>query len=76
MFFLRLGVRMGLLEVIVESISSSEIGSSHWAGEQGEAAAISRKRLPRVYSGKRCRYAETRREYWMMGLGASMGEPF
>jgi len=68
-FFLRVGVRTGLLGVTVESISSGEIGTRHWTGEQGAAAATARKRFPRVYSCKRCRLAETRREYWTAGLG-------
>jgi hypothetical protein len=75
-FFLRVGVRIGLMGVTVESISSGEIGTRPWTGEQGAAAAMARKRFPRVYSCKSCRHAETRREYWMPGLGSSMGEPF
>jgi len=47
----------------------SEIGPRCWTGEQGAAAATARKRFPRVYSCKRCRLAETRREYWTAGLG-------
>jgi hypothetical protein len=74
--FLTVGVRIGLLGVTVESISSGEIGTRHWTGEQGAVAATARKRFPRVYSCKRCRLAETRREYWTAGLGSSMGEPF
>ena len=58
-FFLRVGVRIGLLGVTVESISSGEIGTRHWTGEQGAAAATARKRFPRVYSCKGCRHAET-----------------
>ena len=76
MFFLRVGVRIGLLGVTVESISSGEIGTRHWMGEQGAAAATARKRFPRVYSCKRCRLAKTRREYWTAGLGSSMAETF
>jgi len=38
-FFLRVGVNIGLLGVNVGSISSCEIGSRHWTGEPGEAAA-------------------------------------
>jgi len=68
MFFLRVGVRIGLLGVIVESISSGEIGTRHWTGKQGAAAATVRKRFLRVYSCKRCRLAKTRREYWTAGL--------
>jgi hypothetical protein len=33
MFFLGVRVRIGLLGVTVESISSGEIGSRHWKGE-------------------------------------------
>jgi len=75
-FFSRVGVRIGLLGVTVESITSGEIGTRHWTGEQGVAAATARNRFPRVYSCKRCGHAETRREYWTAGLGSSMGEPF
>ena len=46
----------------------SEIGPRRWTGGQGAAAATARKRFPRVYSCKRCRHAETRREYWTAGL--------
>jgi len=53
MFFLRVEVRIGLLGVTVESISSGEIGTRHWTGEQGAAAATARKRFLRVYSCKR-----------------------
>jgi hypothetical protein len=75
-FFLRVGVRIGLLGVTVESISSGEIGTRHWTGEQGAAAATARKRFPRVYSCKRCRHAETRREYWTAGLGPIVANRF
>jgi len=75
-FFLRVGVRIGLLGVTVESISSGEIGTRHWTGEQGAAAATARKRFPRVYSCKRCRLAETRREYWTAGLGPIVANRF
>jgi hypothetical protein len=54
----------------------SEIGPRRWTGEQGAAAATARKRFRRVYSGKLCQLAETRREYRTAGLGFSMGEPF
>ena len=47
----------------------SEIGPRRWTGEQGAAVATARRRFPRVYSCKRCRLAETRREYWIAGLG-------
>jgi len=39
-FFLRVGVRIGLLGVTVESISSGEIGTRHRTGEQGAAAVV------------------------------------
>ena len=39
-FFLRMGVRIGLLGVTMESISSGEIGTRHWTGEQGAAAGV------------------------------------
>jgi hypothetical protein len=58
------------------SLVVSEIGPRLRTGEQGAAAATVRKRFPRVYSGKRCRLAETRMEYWTEGLGSSMGKPF
>jgi len=38
-FSLRVGVRIGPLGVPVESISSGEIGTRHWTGEQGATAA-------------------------------------
>ena len=40
MFFLRVGVRIGLLGVTVESISSGGIGTRHWTGEQGAAVVV------------------------------------
>jgi len=40
MFFLRVGVCIGLLGVTVGSISSWEIGTRHWMGEQGAAAVV------------------------------------
>jgi len=54
----------------------SEIGPRSWTGEQGAAAATARKKFPRVYSRKRCRHAETRREYWMPGLGPLVANRF
>jgi len=39
-FFLRVGDCTGLLGVTVESISSGEIGTRHWTGEQGTAAVV------------------------------------
>jgi hypothetical protein len=62
--------------VTVESISSGEIGTRHWTGEQGAAAATARKRFPRVYWCKRCRHAKTRREYWTAGLGPIVANRF
>jgi len=58
------------------SISTGEIGTRLWTGEQGAAAATARNRFPRVYSCKHCRHAATRREYLTAGLGSSMGNPF
>jgi hypothetical protein len=58
-FFLRVGVRIGQLGVTVQRISSGEIGTRRWTGEQGAAAATARKWFPRVYSCKHCRHAET-----------------
>jgi len=75
-FFLRVGVHIGLLGVTVESISSGEIGTRHWTGEQGAAAATARNRYPRVYLCKRCGHAETRREYWTAGLGPILANNF
>jgi len=48
-FFLRVGDRIGLLGVTLESSSSGEIGTRHWTGEQGAAAATVRKRFSTVY---------------------------
>jgi hypothetical protein len=45
-FFLRVGVRTGLLGVTVESISSGEIGTRHWTGEQGAAAVVAAEERP------------------------------
>jgi len=70
------GVRIGMLGVTVERISGGEIGTRHWTGEQRAAAAMVRKRFPRVYSCKRCRLAETRREYWTAGLGPIVANAF
>jgi len=68
-FFRRVGDCTGLLGVTVEIISSGEIGTRHWKGKQGAAAAAVTKRHPRVYSCRCCRLAETRREYWTAGRG-------
>jgi hypothetical protein len=38
--FLRVGVRIGLVGVTVESISSGKIGTRHWTGEQGAAMVV------------------------------------
>ena len=67
-FILRVIVHSGLLGVTVESISSGEIGTRHWTGEQGAAAGGARKKHPRVYSYECCPLCETRREYWRAGL--------
>jgi len=40
MFFLRVGVQIGLLVVTVERIASGEIGTKHWTGELGAAAVV------------------------------------
>jgi len=40
------GVRIGLLGVTVESISSGEIGTRHWAGEQRAAAVVGAEERP------------------------------
>jgi len=53
-FFQRVKDCTGLLEVTVESISSGEIGTRYWTGEQRVAAAAKTKSQPSVYSCKRC----------------------
>jgi hypothetical protein len=45
-FFLRVGVRIGLLGVTVESISGGEIGTRNWTGEQGAAAVVAAEVRP------------------------------
>ena len=45
-FFLRVGVRIGLLGLTLESISSGEIGTRHWTGEQGAAAVVAAEEHP------------------------------
>jgi len=40
------GVRKELLGVTVESISSGEIGTRHWTGEQGAAAVVEAEEHP------------------------------
>jgi len=45
-FFLRVGVHIRLLGVTVESISSGEIGTRHWTGEQGAAAVEAAEERP------------------------------
>jgi hypothetical protein len=62
--------------VAMESISSGEIGTRHWMGEQRAAAETVRKRFPRVYSCKRCRLTERHRAYWTAGIGPSMAHHF
>jgi len=44
--FLRVGVRIGLLGVTVESISGGEIGTRHWTGEKGAAAVVAAEERP------------------------------
>jgi len=39
-FFLRVGVRIGMLGVTVEIISTCEIRTRHWTGEQGAAVVV------------------------------------
>jgi hypothetical protein len=46
MFFLRVDIHIGLLGVTVESISSGEIGTRHWTGEQGAAAVVAAEERP------------------------------
>ena len=58
-FFLNVAVRIRLLGVTVECISSGEIGTWNWMGEQGAVAATARKIFPKVYSCKRRRHTET-----------------
>ena len=45
-FFLRVGVRIGLLGVTVKSISRGDIGTRHWTGEQGAAAVVAAEERP------------------------------
>jgi hypothetical protein len=45
-FSLRLGVRIGLLGVTVESIAGGEIGTRHWTGEQGATAVVAAEERP------------------------------
>jgi hypothetical protein len=40
------GVRIGLLGVTLERISSGEIGARHWTGEQGAAAVVAAEERP------------------------------
>jgi len=44
--FLRVGFRIGLLGVTVESISSGEIGTRDWTGEEGAAAVVAAEGRP------------------------------
>jgi len=76
MFFLRVGVHIGLLGVTMDSISSGEIGRTHWTGEQGAAAATDRKRFPRVYWCKHCWIAEISNEYRTVRLGPIVANRF
>jgi hypothetical protein len=45
-FCLGVGVHIGLLGVIVESICSREIGTRHWTGKQGAAAVVAAEERP------------------------------
>jgi hypothetical protein len=45
-FFVRVGVRIELLGVTVENISSGEIGIRRWTGEQGAAAVVAAAERP------------------------------
>ena len=63
-----MGVRIGLLGVTVESISSGEIGTRHWTGEQGAAAVVAAEELFCWYLNDCYRLAESRREYWTAGV--------
>ena len=45
-FFLRVGVRIELLGVTMESISRGEIGTRHWTGEQGAMALVAAEVRP------------------------------
>jgi len=45
-FFLRVRVRIGVLGVTLESISSGKIGTRHWTGKQGTAAAVAAEEHP------------------------------
>jgi len=74
--FLKVGDFTGLQGVTVESISSGEIGTRNWTGEQRAATATARKRHPTVYWCKCCRLAETQSEHCTAGLACSLGEPF
>jgi len=45
-FVLRVAVCLGLLGVAVESISSGDIGTRHWTGEQGAASVVAAEECP------------------------------
>jgi hypothetical protein len=45
-FFLTVEVRIGLLGVSVESVSSGEIRTRYWPGEQGVAAVVAAEERP------------------------------
>jgi hypothetical protein len=68
-FFLRVGVRIGLLGVTVESIFRGEIGTRHWMDKQGAAAVFAAEECREGTLNHCYRHAETRREYWTVGLG-------
>ena len=46
MFCLRVAVHIGLQGVIIESITSGDIGTRHWTGEQGAAAVVAAEESP------------------------------
>ena len=78
-FFRRVGVSTALLGVTVESISSGEISTRHWTGEQGAASATARNRFPRVYSCKHCRLAASAKDIsaraeWLRRSGRAPSE--
>jgi len=54
----------------------SQIGRGCWTGQHRAVAATVPKRFPRVYCGKRCRLAETCREYWTVGIGPIVSNRF
>jgi hypothetical protein len=42
------GVRIGLLGVSVECVSSGEIGTMHWTGEQAAAAVVAAEECTKI----------------------------